>query len=124
MANPSKERGTRWESAVAKFLQSKGFPVWRMAQTGAQDEGDLGGLPSWAFECRDRQKMDLSKNVRDANSRAIAKGALYGVTIMKKRNSAVGSAYVAMDLETFAEILEIIEREGNHETLKTTKRIN
>tara|TARA_R110002167_G_scaffold333384_1_gene540437 strand:+ start:323 stop:697 length:375 start_codon:yes stop_codon:yes gene_type:complete len=124
MANPSKEKGTRWESAVAKFLQSKGFPVWRMAQTGAQDEGDLGGLPSWAFECRDRQKMDLSKNVRDANSRAIAKGALYGVTIMKKRNSAVGSAYVAMDLETFAEILEIIEREGNHETLKTTKRIN
>ena len=124
MANPSKERGTRWESAVAKFLQSKGFPVWRMAQTGAQDEGDLGGLPSWAFECRDRQKMDLSKNVRDANSRAIAKGALYGVTIMKKRNSAVGSAYVAMDLETFAQILEIIEREGNHETLKTTKRIN
>ena len=95
-----------------------------MAQTGAQDEGDLGGLPSWAFECRDRQKMDLSKNVRDANSRAIAKGALYGVTIMKKRNSAVGSAYVAMDLETFAQILEIIEREGNHETLKTTKRIN
>ena len=124
MANQSKEKGTRWESAVAKFLQSKGFPVWRMAQTGAQDEGDLGGLPSWAFECRDRQKMDLSKNVRDANSRAIAKGALYGVTIMKKRNSAVGSAYVAMDLETFAEILEIIEREGNHETLKTTKRIN
>tara|TARA_R110000822_G_scaffold141214_1_gene278967 strand:+ start:615 stop:989 length:375 start_codon:yes stop_codon:yes gene_type:complete len=124
MANPSKEKGTRWESAVAKFLQSKGFPVWRMAQTGAQDEGDLGGLPSWAFECRDRQKMDLSKNVRDANSRAIAKGALYGVTIMKKRNSAVGSAYVAMDLETFAQILEIIEREGNHETLKTTKRIN
>tara|TARA_R110002096_G_scaffold195168_2_gene377796 strand:- start:1541 stop:1915 length:375 start_codon:yes stop_codon:yes gene_type:complete len=124
MANPQKEKGTRWESAVAKFLQSKGFPVWRMAQTGAQDEGDLGGLPSWAFECRDRQKMDLSKNVRDANSRAIAKGALYGVTIMKKRNSAVGSAYVAMDLETFAEILEIIEREGNHETLKTTKRIN
>ena len=124
MANPQKEKGTRWESAVAKFLQSKGFPVWRMAQTGAQDEGDLGGLPSWAFECRDRQKMDLSKNVRDANSRAIAKGALYGVTIMKKRNSAVGSAYVAMDLETFAQILEIIEREGNHETLKTTKRIN
>ena len=124
MNNPSKEKGTRWESAVAKFLQSKGFPVWRMAQTGAQDEGDLGGLPSWAFECRDRQKMDLSKNVRDANSRAIAKGALYGVTIMKKRNSAVGSAYVAMDLETFAQILEIIEREGNHETLKTTKRIN
>ena len=110
MANPNKEKGTRWESAVAKFLQSKGFPVWRMAQTGAQDEGDLGGLPSWAFECRDRAKMDLSKNVRDANNRAQAKGALFGVTIMKKRNASVGDGYVAMDLETFAKILERIER--------------
>ena len=80
-----------------------------MAQTGAQDEGDLGGLPSWAFECRDRAKMDLSKNVRDANNRAQAKGALFGVTIMKKRNASVADAYVAMDLETFAKILERIE---------------
>ena len=124
MANPSKEKGTRWESAVAKYLQSKGFPVWRMAQTGAEDEGDLGGLPSWAFECRDRAKMDLSKNVRDANSRALHKGSEFGVTVMKKRNSSVAEAYVAMDLETFTRILEIIEREGNHETLKTAKRIN
>lgn len=112
MANPNKQKGTRWESAVAKFLQSKGFPVWRMAQTGVEDEGDLGGLPSWAFECRDRQKIDLAKNVKDANQRAQAKGALYGVTVIKKRNATVGDAYVAMDLETFARILERIEGEN------------
>jgi Holliday junction resolvase len=113
MANPNKAKGTRWESAVAKFLQSKGFPVWRMAQTGAFDEGDLGGLPQWAFECRDRQKIDLSKNVKDANDRALAKGALYGVTVIKKRNAPVERRYVAMDLETFAKILERIERKEN-----------
>ena len=113
MANPNKAKGTRWESAVAKFLQSKGFPVWRMAQTGAFDEGDLGGLPQWAFECRDRAKIDLSKNVNDANDRARAKGALYGVTVIKKRNGPVESAYVAMDLETFAKLLERIERKEN-----------
>ena len=111
--NPNKAKGTRWESAVAKFLQSKGFPVWRMAQTGAFDEGDLGGLPQWAFECRDRQKIDLSKNVKDANDRALAKGALYGVTVIKKRNAPVESGYVALDLETFAKILERIERKEN-----------
>ena len=113
MANPSKEKGPRWESAVSKILQGKGFPVWRMAQTGTEDQGDLGGLPEWAFECRDRAKLELSKNVNDANARAQAKGALYGVTVMKKRNSSVGSAYVAMDLETFARILERIERKEN-----------
>ncbi len=112
MVNKNKIKGTRWESAVAKFLQSKGFPVWRMAQTGAFDEGDLGGLPQWAFECRDRQKIDLAKNVKDANDRAQAKGALYGVTVIKKRNANVGDAYVAMDLETFARILERIEGEN------------
>ena len=122
MGNPSKQKGTRWESAVAKFLQSKGFPVWRMAQTGVEDEGDLGGLPSWAFECRDRQKIDLSKNVRDANNRALAKGALYGVTVIKKRNAPVESAYVAMDLETFAKLLERVEREDANEAHNTIEQ--
>ena len=93
MANPNKAKGTRWESAVAKFLQSKGFPVWRMAQTGAFDEGDLGGLPQWAFECRDRAKIDLSKNVKDANDRARAKGALYGG---QSRNETVQSKALSL----------------------------
>ena len=83
MSNPSKEKGTRWESAVVHYLRSKGFDVWRMAQTGSQDQG--------------------------ANSRARAKGSDYGVTVIKRRGKSTADAYVAMSLETFTRFLQELE---------------
>ena len=106
MANPSKAKGTRWENSVAKYLRDQGFTeVFRLAPGGPQDPGDIGGLPDWALECRDRQKQDLSKNVRDANSRAVAKGCRWGAAVMKKREHGVQDGYVVMDLRTFALVL-------------------
>jgi hypothetical protein len=105
MANPNKAKGTAWESDVSKFLRSYGFDVWRMAQTGAEDQGDLGGLKDWAFEARNRAKISLPKNVDDANDRARCKGSKYGVTVMKRRGKSVGEGFVTMDLRTFAVLL-------------------
>ena len=109
MANPSKAKGTRWENSVAKYLRDQGFTeVFRLAPGGPQDPGDIGGLPDWALECRDRQEQDLSKNVRDANSRAVAKGCRWGAAVMKKREHGVEDGYVVMDLRTFALVLNEI----------------
>ena len=82
-----------------------GVGFFRLAPGGAADPGDIGGLPDWAIECRDRQKQDLSKNVRDANSRAVVKGARWGCAIQKKREHPVEDGYVVMDLATFASVL-------------------
>ena len=109
MSNPSKEKGTRWESAVVHYLRSKGFDVWRMAQTGSQDQGDIGGLSHIAFEVRNRAKISLAENVDDANSRASAKGSDYGVTVIKRRGKSTADAYVAMSLETFTRFLQELE---------------
>ena len=106
MTNPNKAKGTRWESAVALHLQDHGFDVWRMAQTGEFDQGDLGGLPDFAFECRDRAKLDLAGNVKDANNRAKAKHSKYGVAVMKARGKKTADGYVVMDLDTFAQLLQ------------------
>tara|TARA_E500000081_G_C5839231_1_gene221314 strand:+ start:76 stop:435 length:360 start_codon:yes stop_codon:yes gene_type:complete len=106
MSNPSKEKGTRWESACADYLRASGFyECYRMAQTGEFDAGDLGGVPEVAFECRDRARLNLAENVDDAKNRALAKKAKYGVTIMKRRNRPTKDAYVAMDFETFVRFL-------------------
>ena len=109
MANPSKERGTRWEVAVAAFLRGAGFTeCYRMAPAGEYDAGDLGGIPEVAFECRDRNRLTLSENVDDANDRARHKGSAYGVTVMKRRGRGAGDGYVCMDLETFTRILHAL----------------
>ena len=110
MTNPSKAKGTRWENLVCGFLREHGFTeAFRLAPAGDADAGDIGGVPGWAFECRDRAKVDLSKNVRDANSRAVNKGARFGCAVMKKREHGVGDGYVVMDLSTFVEVLKALE---------------
>jgi hypothetical protein len=110
MSNPSKQKGTRWEVSVAKFLRDNGFTeAFRLAPAGDADAGDIGGVPGWAFECRDRTKHDLSKNVKDANSRAVNKGCKFGAAVMKKRDAPVQDGYVVLDLATFVEVLKALE---------------
>lgn len=41
MANPSKKKGTRYESAVVKFMTAAGLDVARKALSGNKDVGDL-----------------------------------------------------------------------------------
>ena len=105
MANPSKQKGTRFESEIANFLRASGFDTWRMAQTGHEDQGDIGGLRDFAIEARNRKRLELAKNVDDANDRARAKGCPFGVTIMKRAGRPVEDAYVAMSLGTFNDLL-------------------
>ena len=106
MSNPSKQKGTRWENLGAGYLRDHGFPeVFRMATAGDHDAGDLGGIPAVAWECRDRAKFELAKNVDDANSRARNKGARWGVAIMKRPRRPVRDAYGLLDMATFLDLL-------------------
>ena len=106
MSNPSKQKGTAWENAVAKHLRANGYPeVFRLAPAGEHDAGDLGGISEVAFECRNRQRQELAKNIDDANSRARNKGARWGVAIMKRPRRPVSDAYVLLDMATFLDLL-------------------
>lgn len=106
MTNPSKAKGTRWENAVATYLRDAGHTeVYRLALSGEHDCGDLGGIPEVAFECRDRQRVELARNVDDANDRARCKGSRWGVAVMKRPRRPTADAYVLMDLTTFTGLL-------------------
>ena len=41
MANPSKQKGTRAETAVVRFMQEHGWEAERKALTGSEDHGDI-----------------------------------------------------------------------------------
>ena len=41
MANPSKKKGTRAETAVVNFLNAKGVPARRRPLSGSEDKGDI-----------------------------------------------------------------------------------
>lgn len=58
MANPSKDKGTRAETAVVRYLQGTGWPsAERRASNGAADRGDITGTPYICWEVKYRDKM-------------------------------------------------------------------
>ena len=97
---------------MAKFLRERGFTeAFRLALGGVNDAGDIGGLPDWAIECRDRSKFDLAANVRDAELRAHHKGTRFGVAVLKRRGAPTGQGYVVMTLDQFANVAAAISEE-------------
>ncbi len=114
MTNRNKQKGTRFEVLVRDFLRASGFPdVFRLAQTGIDDEGDLHGhdIRDWGVECRDRKQISLAENIEDAKSRAACKGSKYGVAVIKRRGRPVQDSYVLMDLETWVRVLKELSGE-------------
>jgi Holliday junction resolvase len=109
MANPSKARGTAWESAVVSYLRDHGLPVRRNAQHGARDIGDIGGLDRWAIEAKDCAAIDLAGFVDQANVEARNAGASWGVAVVKRRRRSVEEAYVVQDLRSWTETVLFIE---------------
>ena len=84
--------------------------MYRMAPGGIHDAGDVGGLPDWAIEARDRAKISLAENVDDAVSRAREKKCRYGIAFIKRRGRPTSDAYVLMTAETWADILDELSR--------------
>lgn len=103
----NKAKGTRWEGAVRDFLNAKGFNVYRPAQEGFQDTGDLHGLPLFAVQCKDWR--DVTGAVREgldgAQRQARHAGKPYGVNVVKRARKPVGEAYAVLRLEDFADLL-------------------
>jgi Holliday junction resolvase len=104
--NPSKRKGTAFETLVVRYLQDHGFPyAERRALAGNADKGDIAGVPGIALECKATKAFTASTFVDEANIEAHNAGVPTGVAIVKRRGKGAGDAYVLMDLETFTELI-------------------
>ena len=106
MANPSKRKGTAWESQVVDYLREHGQPyAERRALTGSADKGDVSGIPGVMVECKAEKAIDLAGYMDEVKFQTANAGAQLGVAVVKRRNRGPGHAYVVMTLERFAGIL-------------------
>lgn len=105
MSNPSKRKGTAWETAVCGYLNERGLIVERRALAGAKDKGDIAGVPGWALECKAEKTISLAAYVDEANTEAVHAGVPRGAAIVKRRQRGTAQSYVVMDLATFADVL-------------------
>jgi hypothetical protein len=104
----SKDRGTRWESAIVSFLRDKGFTyAERRALAGALDKGDITGLPGVVVEAKHVARTDLSGWLDEAEQERDNARADVGVVWFKRRGyTSPGRAYVLMTGDDFTWLLK------------------
>ncbi|WP_327254099.1 hypothetical protein [Streptomyces sp. NBC_01244] len=115
MANPSKAKGTAWESAVRDYMNKalglvdetgkfvdifSALNVRRAAQEGARDVGDVHAAP-FVLECKDVKALAVPAWLRQAHVEADHAGFPYGVVVHKLRRAGVGKGKVHFGVRTW-----------------------
>ena len=68
-----KDQGTGWERDVEGMCKDAGLKVWRLAEHGSNDQGDLMVESRWGrivIECKCRGNLPVHAAVGKANSKA------------------------------------------------------
>jgi hypothetical protein len=68
MSNPSGRKGAIAESAFVTHLNITGFPTAeRRVTSGANDKGDIGGIPDLTFEIKNQKKYSIGAWLKEAD---------------------------------------------------------
>ena len=101
MTNRAKQKGTQFETAVARFLSEEtGAWVERRALSGTADKGDLigdGVLADWCLEVKNHKSIDLASFVDQAETEARNAKSKWFAAIVKRRNKNVKESYAKCD---------------------------
>jgi hypothetical protein len=105
--NPTKAKGTRWESAVRDYLAGVlGVRIERVPAGAQIDRGDLVGIDRVVVECKDVGRIDLSVIVDEAVREAQNVGEdEIPVAVVKRRRRGVEDGYAVLPLWAFAELV-------------------
>ena len=105
MVNRAKDKGTKFETALTRWLQSRGHRAVRRVLHGRSDEGDVGavinGIPV-TIECKDRKRIELMKWMDEAEAEA-ANGGGHALLVIHRAGAGAkryGSNLVVMTLDT------------------------
>lgn len=105
-SNPSKQKGTAWESAIVGYLREHHNPgVHRNVQMGARDIGDIAGYYLHALEAKAEKTITLPEYIAQANRERIHAGEPFGCAVVKRRMKGVADGYVVRDVRTDVRLL-------------------
>lgn len=115
MANPSKEKGDRWERALVTELGRQGFPASRVRQTGRFDQGDiyLDGDSYWMVEAKNDKGLSPHAMAAQADRGAANAGRPFGVVVRKSPRRPPGEAVVMMSLNTWLAVVETVRKDDD-----------
>ena len=118
MSNPSKQKGTAFETAVVNYLRAHGRNARRLVLTGSADSGDIA-VDAWTLEAKNRRAYDFGAAVDEARGEAMQRAIreaqtisdmpqsqpLYAAVVKRNGRGDVARAFVVMELEQFVAML-------------------
>lgn len=113
MSNPSKRKGSDWETRVARHLREHGYPSCeRRALAGNADLGDIVNGPAClTIECKAAKRYDLPGWLKEAGQEAANVENRYGVgtypaVFVKAHGKAsAGDGFAVMRISDFVELV-------------------
>lgn len=109
MSNPSKARGTRWESAIVEYLRWRGFPhAERRALAGGKDKGDIAASPNLVIEAKSQARHSFAEWLDEATIEGENAGADVALVWAHRRGKgSPGDGYVVMTGATAVRLLRM-----------------
>ena|SRR6187402_940933 len=108
----SKAKGRAWETACVLWLIDHGYPfAERRRLTGAQDKGDISGVPGVVLECKHERSYKLPEWLREAETERANDNAPVGA-VWARRNGKPDPADGFIIL-TPAVFLDLLRRAGH-----------
>ena len=106
MTNPSRAKGTAWESALLPLIrrvwpEANRAPLW-----GAADRGDFTGTGPFCIEAKAHKTLDLAGFMDQAVAEAGSAGVDWPVVFVKRRGKSPARGYAVMEVETFLTLLD------------------
>jgi len=108
MSNPSKQKGTNFETLIKNYLIEQGFDCDRQVLSGNKD---LGDLKVWkvdsVFELKNCVKLNLAGWINETETERQNANKKFGFTIFKRKGK--GKAEEQYALMTVSQLVEILK---------------
>lgn len=102
--NPSKQKGTAFETAIVRWLELRGTDAKRIVLHGNKDQGDIDA-GEVNFEAKNCNAISLSTWIKEAEVESANAGKPVVVVAKRKGLSDPGKSYVITTLDTFMDLV-------------------
>ena len=132
MSSYNKQKGTKFETDVMKYLRELGHFAERLAKAGSNDEGDIVTIiagQTYILECKNRKAMNLPQFWDEAQTEAAnyakARGQVVAppaFVIVKRRKASIEDAWVIQPLGEWVNANTTRRDNNERDTEHTSKR--